>query len=97
LGAVFGPAPANRSKVNTGKPDIFFLVLKPRVTVQVSRKPREAAESGTGMEAGIKQKSAPAPKRRPTAEGRAAREKRTFARLSEGWATNAIARAERKG
>ena len=41
------------------------------------------------------EESAQAPKRRLTAVGKAARTKRIFARLSEGWAYDEIAREER--
>ncbi len=42
-----------------------------------------------------KQGSAPAPKRRLTIFGKAARQKRIFARLREGWAYDEVARGER--
>ncbi len=47
------------------------------------------------MEAGRGQKSAPARKKRLTADGKAARQERIFARLREGWAYQEIAREER--
>ncbi len=43
----------------------------------------------------MEQQSTPPPKKRPTAFGRKARQKRIFARLREGWAYDEIAREER--
>ena len=93
LGEGEGPAPVDPIKVKIAKPDIFFVVLKAHVTLPLSRKPQQAAESEAMMETARKQKSAPA-RNRLTPEGKAARQKRIFARMRAGWACDAIAREE---
>jgi hypothetical protein len=55
---------------------------------------RDAAENEAGVGEAMAQGSA-APKRRLAGDGKAARRKRVFARLREGWAYDEIAREER--